>query len=553
LTDLNLEPTPERLPLSVESKTAPSTNTMEWRPHSPYRRYFQSAALVALATLLGFALDPALSLEKWQLLLRLIDLGRRPAITFRQPLLEPTNLAMLYLVVVVVAALNWGRGPAILASVLSVVAFDLFFVAPYLTFVVADTQYLLTFAGLLVVGIVMSTLAAHAREQAQAAERREAETAELYDLSRDLTAAGDLKSILAVLSAHVEQTFGREVVVLMPSRNENTRLRIQAASTAWMLEENELAIAERVFQHAERVSRYSGALPSANLRYLPLKTARGVLGVVGVKSLGPADIPLTAEQRRLMEAFASQASLAIERAQLAEAARQTQVLQATEKLQTALLNSISHDLRTPLVSITGALSSLQDQAAQLSEADRLSLVDNARGEAERLNRLVGNLLDMTRLEAGALTLRLEPGDVQDLIGTSLEQVDDRLSGRAVTLEVPADLPLVPMDFALMTRVMVNLLDNALKYSPAGSPLEVRAGVSDGRLEIQVADRGVGIPPEDQVHVFDKFYRVQRPENVSGTGLGLSICKGIVEAHRGTIRAEKRDGGGARLIVTLPLS
>jgi two-component system sensor histidine kinase KdpD len=254
-----------------------------------------------------------------------------------------------------------------------------------------------------------------------------------------------------------------------------------------------------------------------------------------------------------MEAFASQASLAIERAQLAEAARQTQVLQATEKLQTALLNSISHDLRTPLVSITGALSSLQDQAAQLSEADRLSLVDNARGEAERLNRLVGNLLDMTRLEAGALTLRLEPGDVQDLIGTSLEQVDDRLSGRAVTLEVPADLPLVPMDFALMTRVLVNLLDNALKYSPAGSPLEVKARVSEGGLEIQVADRGLGIPPEDLVHVFDKFYRVQRPENVSGTGLGLSISKGIVEAHRGTIRAEKRDGGGTCLIVTLPLS
>jgi two-component system sensor histidine kinase KdpD len=286
---------------------------------------------------------------------------------------------------------------------------------------------------------------------------------------------------------------------------------------------------------------------------LPLKTARGVVGVLGVKSLGAADIPLTAEQRRLMEAFASQASLAIERAQLAEAARQTQVLQATEKLQTALLNSISHDLRTPLVSITGALSSLQDQATQLSEADRLSLVDNARGEAERLNRLVGNLLDMTRLEAGALTLRLEPGDVQDLIGTSLEQVDDRLSGRAVTLEVPADLPLVPMDFALMTRVMVNLLDNALKYSPPGSPLEVQARVNEGQLEIQVADRGLGIPPEDLVHVFDKFYRVQRPENVSGTGLGLSICKGIVEAHHGTIRAEKRDGGGTCLIVTLPLS
>jgi two-component system sensor histidine kinase KdpD len=541
--------------VSGEAKPARVINTADWQPHLPYRRYLQSAVLVALATLVGFALDPALSLEKWKLLLRLIDLGYRPLVTFREPQLEPTNLAMLYLVVVVVAALNWGRGPAILASILSVVAFDLFFVTPYFTFAVSDTQYLLTFAALLVVGIVMSTLASRAREQAQAAQRRETETGELYALSRDLAAARELNSILEALSAHLEQTFNREAVVLMPGNHENGRLSIQAASIDLTLDESELAVADWVFRHGELAGRNTSTLPSANLRYLPLKTARGVLGVLGVKSLGTADIPLTAEQRRLMEAFASQASLAIERAQLAEAARQTQVLQATEKLQTALLNSISHDLRTPLVSITGALSSLQDQATQLSEADRLSLVDNARGEAERLNRLVGNLLDMTRLEAGALTLRLEPGDVQDLIGTSLEQVDDRLSGRAVSLEVPADLPLVPMDFALMTRVMVNLLDNALKYSPAGSPLEVRAGLrmSVGRLEIQVADRGLGIPAEDLVHVFDKFYRVQRPENVSGTGLGLSICKGIVEAHHGTIRAETRDGGGTCLIVTLPLS
>ncbi|MEP7357796.1 MAG: ATP-binding protein, partial [Anaerolineales bacterium] len=425
--------------------------------------------------------------------------------------------------------------------------------SPYFTFAVSDTQYLLTFGALLVVGVVMSTLAARAREQAQAAQRRETETGELYALSRDLTAARELDSILEALSSHMEQTFNREVVVLMPGQNEHGRLTIQAASADLTLDESELAVADWVFRHGELAGRNTNTLPSANLRYLPLKTARGVLGVLGVKSQDIPDNPLTAEQRRLIEAFASQASLAIERAQLAEAARQTQVLQATEKLQTALLNSISHDLRTPLVSITGALTGLEEDLPQLSDADRLSLVVNARGEAERLNRLVGNLLDMTRLEAGALTLRLEPGDVQDLIGTSLEQVDDRLGGRPVTLEVPADLPLVPMDFALMTRVLVNLLDNALKYSPAGSPLEVRARVSAAGLEVEVADRGVGIPPEDLTHVFDKFYRVQRPENVSGTGLGLSICKGIVEAHRGTIRAEKREGGGTRLIVTLPLS
>jgi two-component system sensor histidine kinase KdpD len=539
--------------VSGEAKTTPALNASDWRPHLPYRRYFQSAALVALATLLGFALDPVLSLEKWRLFVQLVDLGHRPPVTLPEPVLEPTNLAMLYLMVVVIAALNWGRGPAILASVLSVLAFDVFFVTPYLTFAVSDTQYLLTFAALLVVGLVMSTLAARAREQAQAAQRRETETAELYDLSRDLTAARELSSILKVLSAHMEQTFSREAVVLMPGKNENDRLSVQAASPDLTLDESELAVADWVYRHGELAGRNTSTLPSAKLRYLPLKTARGVVGVLGVKSLDEANSQLTAEQRRLMEAFASQASMAIERAQLAEAAGQAQVLQATEKLQTALLNSISHDLRTPLVSITGALSSLEDDSAQLSEADRVSLIVNAREEAERLNRLVGNLLDMTRLEAGALRLSEEVCDVQDVISVALEQLKDRVGDRQVSVNVPADLPLVPMDFVLITRVLINLVDNAIKYSLPETPIEVQAHVVSGHLEIAVADRGTGIPPEDLTRVFDKFYRVrQKSGDVGGTGLGLSISKGIVEAHQGFIVAENREGGGTTITLALPL-
>jgi two-component system sensor histidine kinase KdpD len=254
----------------------------------------------------------------------------------------------------------------------------------------------------------------------------------------------------------------------------------------------------------------------------------------------------------LLAAFANQAALAVERAQLAEQARQAHLSQETEKLQTALLNSISHDLRTPLVSITGALSSLREDQNALSDAARRSLLDMAGEEADRLNRLVGNLLNMTRLEAGAMRLTVEPADVQDVIGSALEQVNDRLGDRVMAINTSSDLPLVPMDFVLMVQVLVNLLDNALKYSPPDSSIELRAHCSGAYLLIEVADQGVGIPREDLKRIFDKFFRVHRPEQISGTGLGLSICKGIVDAHGGFIGAENRPGGGTVITVALPL-
>jgi two-component system sensor histidine kinase KdpD len=250
--------------------------------------------------------------------------------------------------------------------------------------------------------------------------------------------------------------------------------------------------------------------------------------------------------------------LAIERAQLAEAARQAQLSQATEELQRALLNSISHDLRTPLVSITGTLTSLEEEDAALDEEARRSLITVAREEAERLNRLEGNLLEMTRIEAGALHPAQEPFDVQEVVSASLERLGSRLDGRPLNVDVPAVL--VPMDFVLMAQVLVNLLDNALKYSQPGTPISIEGRVmtqpqSDGKngiLEVTVADRGEGIPPEDLERVFAKFYRVHRPESVGGTGLGLAICKAIVEAHGGRIGARVRPGGGTVVFFTLPL-
>jgi two-component system sensor histidine kinase KdpD len=285
-------------------------------------------------------------------------------------------------------------------------------------------------------------------------------------------------------------------------------------------------------------------------------TARGVVGVMGVKPPDP-ESHLTPDQRNLLDAFGSLAALAVERAQLSEAARQAQLLQTTDalllRLQAALLNSISHDLRTPLVSITGALSSLESDGDQLDAATKRSMIETARGEAERLNRLVSNLLDMTRLESGTMKVVKEPAEIQDAIGAALEQFSGRLGQRPVAVRLADTLPLVPMDFVLIVRVLVNVIDNALKYSPPDAPIEITARQTGGSVEIQVADRGLGIPADDLPRIFDKFYRVQRSGSIAGTGLGLSICKGMVEAHGGSIRAEGRPGGGTSVTLALPLA
>jgi two-component system sensor histidine kinase KdpD len=261
---------------------------------------------------------------------------------------------------------------------------------------------------------------------------------------------------------------------------------------------------------------------------------------------------LTRDQLRTLDAFVNQIALAIERARLDEQAHQAELLEITDKLQNALLNSISHDLRTPLVSITGALSSLADSQVALDENARRSLIETAGEEADRLNRLVGNLLDMTRLESGAMRVKRSAVDIQDVIGSALEEIGARLAGRSVKMDIPDSLPLISVDFMLIERVLVNVIDNALKYSPPESDIEIRAFLAGAFIEITVADRGVGIPPEDLNRIFDKFYRVQRPDNVSGTGLGLAISKGIVEAHGGFISAENRPGGGTIITIALPV-
>jgi two-component system sensor histidine kinase KdpD len=497
------------------------------QPHRPWNRYLQSLGLVVIATLLSELVGPFIA---------------------------PTNMVMLYLLAVVIAALRLGRGPAIAASVLGVLAFDVFFVPPRLTFAVSDYQYVITFAGLLIVGLVISTLASQTREQAEAARRRETQTATLYALSRDLAVAVGLEAIMQAVITHIGQTFDREVAVFLP---EGERLVARAASPGFTLDEDKYAVATWTFQHGQSAGRGTDTLSAANARYLPLKTARGVVGVVAVK-LPRSGLHSTPEQRRIMEAFASQTALAIERAHLAETARQAQLLQETEKLQTALFNSISHDLRTPLASITGSLSSVLEDS--LDSATQRELLKTAHEEARRLNRLVGHLLDMSRLEAGALKVSWQPCDVQDVIGAALQQLNGLLANRPIEINVPADLPLVPLDFVLVVQALVNVLENAAKYSPPTSPIDIRAQVVNEELEIQITDRGQGIPPGDLTRVFTKFYRVQHATQAAdrsgfppGTGLGLSISGGIIEAHGGRIWAQNRLSGGTTVSLTLPIN
>jgi two-component system sensor histidine kinase KdpD len=492
-----------------------------FRPHSDWKKYILGILLTGLATGLVF----------------LVELN-----------ISPTNLVMIYLLAVMIAAVYLGRGPSILVSILGVLAFDFFFVPPYFTFAVDDTEYIITFIGLLLVGLVISALAVSAREQAEAAQRREADTAMLYALSRDLAAADGLEAVLKAMRTHLESDFGRDVVIYIP-RGDTLTPYVDTDSFQPVPGETEMSLALWCYQHAEPAGAGTNTLPSAEPRFMPLKTSRHTVGVLSLKPLDPTR-PSSPDQQRMLESFANQTAQAIERVHLAEQARQIKLLQAAEKLQNALLNSISHDLRTPLVSITGALTTLETQGNSLETEAAQSLVVTAREEADRLNRLVGNLLDMTRLEAGALKVKREPADVQDILGTAIGQMEARLAGRNIRVDVPDSFPLVSLDFVLIVHVITNLLDNALKYSPENSPLEVQARMDGQEVHISVQDRGLGIPAEDLEHVFDKFYRVQRPEQVTGTGLGLAICKGIVEAHNGRIWAANREGGGTVFTIAL---
>ena len=470
------------------------------------------------------------------------------ALVFR--FLSVTDLAMVYLLGVVLVASRYGRGPSLSAALLSIALFDFFFVPPFYTFAVSDVRYVLTFVVMLVIALMMSALTLRIRAQAETARAREGDTATLYAMSRDLAATRGRGELVGVTERHLAGAFGAQVQVLLP--NEVGRLEIPVgASPAYPMDEKERSVAQWAFDHRQAAGVGTDTLPAAQAHYVALEGSAGVIGVMGVR---PADARRFHDPalQHLLETFAAQAAGALERALLAEQAQKEQVEAEAERLRTALLSSLSHDMRTPLGAITGAASSLLEDRGALAEAARRDLIQAILEESTRMNRLIGNLLDMIRVESGALQVQKDWQPLEEVVGVALIRLESRLGEHPVTVRLPPDLPLVLMDGLLIEQVFVNLLENAVKYTPAGTPVEITAAAGEGTVVVDVADRGPGFPAGEETRVFDKFYRVAGATSVAGVGLGLTICRGIVTAHGGRIWAENRPGGGAVFHFTLPL-
>jgi two-component system sensor histidine kinase KdpD len=461
------------------------------------------------------------------------------------PWFDLANLIMFYLVGVVWVAARHGRGPAVLGSVLSVLAFDFFFVPPHLSFTVADTRYLLTFFIMLAVALTISTLAANLRYQARIAMYRERRTRALNELGKDLAGALMPEQIVETARHHLESLFQAKVCILLPDAQD----KIQAPYNDQKQASLEPAIAQWVYDHQQPAGYGTQSLAGAPMHYLPLKAPMRTRGVLALLPSQKRLIFLP-EQVRLLENLAGQIALALERVHYVEVAQDALVKMESQRLRNGLLSALSHDLRTPLTVLAGLADSLPLAGPPLPAA-QAEIAQVIRTESLRTSLLVSNLLDMARLQEGNIRLKREWQPLDEVIGSTLQSLAGQLARHAVHVDLPTDLPLVEFDFVLMERVFCNLLENAAKYTPPGSRIEIAARGDSERITITIADNGPGLPPGKEDHLFEKFTRGQEESSVSGVGLGLAIVHAIIEAHKGTIRAENRAEVGARFIITLP--
>lgn len=506
----------ERAPAdSVEQAAIPS--------HDPApARYAGALTLSAATTLVAFAL---------------------------QNLFELSNIVMLFMLAVVGAALLFGRGPAVLAAIVNVLAFDFFIVPPRFTFAVSDAQYVFTFVVMLVVGLVVGQLMARLGYQARVASRGEERARELFEMARDLSAALAPEQVMEIGERYVKAALRGRTAVLMLDEDEKLRPIVPDDSRP----DVDMAIARWCVDHAEPAGTGTDTLPAAGKLYLPLKAPVRTRGALVVE---PADASalMVPEQRRLLETFAALIAIALERVHFVTVAQRSLVDMESERLRNSLLAALSHDLRTPLTALVGLSETLAHEiacgaGAAAGEAKALAI----REQARRTAKLVDNLLEMARLEAGRIDIRRAWQSMEELVGSALGALEPALAGRSVDVDLPADLPLVACDGRLIERVLVNLIENATKYATAGSPIRIAAHHIDGVIEVAVEDRGPGLPAGRERAIFDKFTRGVPESAVPGVGLGLAICRAIVEAHGGAIRAENREGGGARFVFTLPVA
>ena len=462
------------------------------------------------------------------------------------------NIVMLYLIPILFSAIWWGTLPAVVTAFMAVFIFDFFLVPPVKSFTVADIRYVLTFGIFLMVALFTGELSTRLRQQILLSRRREARISALYSLSREITAVSELQPVMQSIVDKIAETIEGQVILLLPDKEGKlVQNAVSAVEGEGFFNDNERAVAAWVFEKGKMAGRGTDTLNAAEGLYLPLSTDQEVKGVLGIRSRQPEQC-FFPEQMRMLEAFAGLAAVAVARVQLAEQARESQMLAESERLRTALFSSLSHDLRTPLASVIGAVTGLLEDDGVYSSEDRIELLQSIRQGAMRMNRFVNNLLDMARIESGVIHLKPEWCDIQDIIGVAVGRIEEQLSNRFLKIEVEPDLPLLYIDFVLIEQVFINLLDNALKYSEPGSEIVIYAQVKEERLEVSVWDKGQEIPPEDRERIFEKFYRSSSPGPVRGTGLGLAICKGFIEAHGGRIWAAPNPGGGEVFIFTLPI-
>jgi two-component system sensor histidine kinase KdpD len=500
-------------------RAVPSTEpavTVQWN------RYGWALATSALATAIAFAMFPYF---------------------------EPTNIVMAYVLASTIAAVRFGRGPAVVAAVVNVVVFDFCFVPPRFTFSVMDAQYLVTFGVMLIVAVTIANLMASVRQQTRVAGARERRTALLYAMSRELAATRGVSNMARVAVRHVAEVFDCQAVVLLPDANGRLHYP-RDATIEGSFRKADLSIAQWVVDHGKRAGLGSDTLPAAPALYVPLSDERQRLGVLAVLPEKRRRI-LLPEQRHLLETFAGQLGLAMERAQLADTAEAARVAAETESLRNTLLASISHDLRTPLAVIAGASSTLAERGRDLDDQARSTLARSIETKAREMSDLVSNVLDLMRFESGQIVLRREWETLDDLVGSALDRAAERLREYSVEVVLPPDLPPVHVDATLIVQTFVNLLDNVAKYTPSGTRVHISARVDDEVVRVTVDDEGPGLPPAERERLFDKFQRGTDEGTVVGAGLGLAICRAILRAHGGDIEAGDRPGGGARFQFTLP--
>lgn len=486
--------------------------------HSSWRQYFVAFFVIAIVT----ALD---------------------LLALRWMSYEAVGLTELFAVLLI--AVYLGRGPALLAAGLSAIIWNFLFITPRFTFEISRLQDIILFSMYFVIAIFTGNMTSRIRTQERQARYNADRTLALYTLAHETATAVNMDDVLRTGVNQIGQMFAAEVAILLP--RESKLERKAHPSSTLTVEDKDYSVATWVFDNGKAAGRFTNTLPSSTAHFLPLLTPNRTVGVIGIRTR--QNERLSFDEEALLETFSNQIALVIERELLDEAAEQSAMLQESERLYTTLLNSISHELRTPIATIMGASSSLLDPQTGANEQVRAELTNDIHDAADRLNRLVENLLDMSRLDSGRLKLKRDWCDVSDVIGVAVKRDENCLRHRPVTIQIAPNLPLVQMDFVMMEQVIINLLDNICNYTPVGTRVGVTAELKDHWLVITVADTGPGLG-EDVERVFEKFYRVPGTAT-GGTGLGLSICRGLVEAHGGTLTAKNRETGGAQFMIRLP--